>query len=99
MAGRVDGKSIVITGAGSGMGRVFAIGLAREGATVGVLDLRQDAAEAVCSELADEGLRGIPLAADVSKRDQVSAALDAFTGETVGWTYCSTTPASTSRCT
>ena len=32
MAGRVAGKGIVITGAGSGMGRAFALGLAREGA-------------------------------------------------------------------
>jgi len=78
MTGRVDGKAIIITGAGSGMGRVFALGLAREGATVGVLDLRKDAAEAVCDELAAEGLKGIPLAADVSRRDQVTLAFDAF---------------------
>jgi meso-butanediol dehydrogenase / (S,S)-butanediol dehydrogenase / diacetyl reductase len=78
MPARVQDKSIIITGAGSGMGRVFALGLAREGATVGVLDLRADAAEAVCAELRDEGLTGIPLAADVSRRDQVAAAFDAF---------------------
>jgi meso-butanediol dehydrogenase/(S,S)-butanediol dehydrogenase/diacetyl reductase len=82
MSGRVKGKNIVITGAGSGMGRVFALGLAREGATVGVLDLRDDAAEAVCAELRDEGLTGIALAADVSRRDQVTAAFDAFVAET-----------------
>jgi meso-butanediol dehydrogenase / (S,S)-butanediol dehydrogenase / diacetyl reductase len=81
MTGRVDGKAIIITGAGSGMGRVFALGLAREGATVGVLDLRKDAAEAVCDELASEGLKGTPLAADVSRRDQVAAAFDAFVEE------------------
>jgi meso-butanediol dehydrogenase/(S,S)-butanediol dehydrogenase/diacetyl reductase len=81
MSGRVNGKAIVITGAGSGMGRTFALGLAREGAIVGVLDLRREAAEAVCKELADEGLRGIPLTADVSKRDEVSAAFDAFVDE------------------
>lgn len=82
MSARVKGKSIIITGAGSGMGRVFALGLAREGATVGVLDLRKDAAAAVCAELRDEGLTGIPLAADVSRRDQVIAAFDTFVEET-----------------
>ena len=82
MSGRVDGKSIIITGAGSGMGRVFALGLAREGATIGVLDLREQAASAVCDDLAAEGLTGIPLAADVSKRDQVVAAFDAFVRQT-----------------
>jgi meso-butanediol dehydrogenase / (S,S)-butanediol dehydrogenase / diacetyl reductase len=81
MSGRVEGKSIIVTGAGSGMGRAFALGLAREGAIVGVLDLRKEAAEAVCDELAAEGLRAVPLAADVSRRDLVSAAFDAFIAE------------------
>ena len=78
MSGRVEGKRIIITGAGSGMGRAFALGLAREGATVGVLDLAMDAAARVVDELAAEGLTGIALSADVSKRDEVVAAFDAF---------------------
>jgi meso-butanediol dehydrogenase/(S,S)-butanediol dehydrogenase/diacetyl reductase len=84
MSGRVDGKAIIITGAGSGMGRVFALGLAREGATVGVLDLRLEAAESVCEELAGEGLKAIPLFADVSKREQVTAAFDTFVEQVGG---------------
>jgi meso-butanediol dehydrogenase/(S,S)-butanediol dehydrogenase/diacetyl reductase len=82
MAGRVQGKNIIVTGSGSGMGRAFALGLAREGATVGVLDLREAAARSVCDELAGEGLKAIPLTADVSKRDQVVAAFDAFVEQT-----------------
>lgn len=78
MAGRVEGKAIIITGAGSGMGRAFSLRLAREGATVGVLDVRKEASEEVCQELTAAGHKGIPLAADVSKRDQVSAAFDRF---------------------
>ena len=78
MPGRVEDKRIVITGAGSGMGRAFALAMAREGGTVGVLDLREKAARSVCDELAAEKLVGIPLTADVSKRDQVVAAFDSF---------------------
>lgn len=78
MSGRVDGKAIIITGAGSGMGRAFALGLAREGAVVGVLDRDSHSAEAVCDEMALEGLTGLPLTADVSQRDQVAAAFDSF---------------------
>jgi meso-butanediol dehydrogenase / (S,S)-butanediol dehydrogenase / diacetyl reductase len=78
MPGRVEGKNIIVTGAGSGMGRSFALGLAREGATVGVLDLREDAARTVCDELEGEGLEAVPLTADVSRRAQVVAAFDAF---------------------
>ncbi|HYU65168.1 MAG TPA: SDR family oxidoreductase [Jatrophihabitantaceae bacterium] len=80
MAGRVDGKAIVISGAGSGMGRAFALGFAREGATVGVLDVNEAAAESVSSELA--AIEGAPaavtLTADVSKRGDVATALDRF---------------------
>jgi meso-butanediol dehydrogenase/(S,S)-butanediol dehydrogenase/diacetyl reductase len=78
MAGRVAGKGIVITGAGSGMGRAFAIGLAREGAFVGVLDLDPAKAEAVVAEIVAESGSAVALSADVSKRDQVVAALDTF---------------------
>ncbi len=82
MAGRVAGKAIIVTGGGSGMGRSFALALAREGAVLGVLDLRLDAAQAVVDELAAEGLEGMALQADVSKRDQIVAAFDAFVART-----------------
>jgi meso-butanediol dehydrogenase/(S,S)-butanediol dehydrogenase/diacetyl reductase len=78
MSGRVEGKAIIVTGAGSGMGRCFALGLAREGALVGVLDLKLDAATRVCEEIAAEQLSAVPLTADVSKRDEVVAAFDSF---------------------
>ena len=84
MPGRVEGKRIIVTGAGSGMGRAFALGLADEGATVGVLDLREDAAKAVCAELSAEGRSGFPLTADVSKRGQVVAAFDSFVEQAGG---------------
>jgi meso-butanediol dehydrogenase / (S,S)-butanediol dehydrogenase / diacetyl reductase len=74
--GRVTAKSIVVTGAGSGMGRAFAIALAKEGATVGVLDLDGESVTRVCAEIAEGAT--VPLVADVSKRAEVAAALDAF---------------------
>jgi len=78
MAGRVTGKCVVITGAGSGMGRAFALALAREGAFVGILDLDPAKAQAVVGEVEAESGRALALAADVSKRDEVVSALDAF---------------------
>ncbi len=82
MAGRLGGKAIVVSGAGSGIGRAFAVGLAREGATVGVLDLNADAAQMVCAEVRAESGEAVPLRADVSKRAEVVAALDKFVAET-----------------
>jgi meso-butanediol dehydrogenase/(S,S)-butanediol dehydrogenase/diacetyl reductase len=75
---RVPGKAIVVTGAGSGMGRAFALALAREGATVGVLDLDGAAAERVRDEVTGAGGAAVALVADVSRRADVAAALDEF---------------------
>ncbi len=86
MAGRVAGKAIVITGAGSGMGRAFALGFAREGATVGVLDVNGTAAESVCADIAaiDDAPRAVALTADVSRRTDIATALDRFVAEVGG---------------
>jgi meso-butanediol dehydrogenase/(S,S)-butanediol dehydrogenase/diacetyl reductase len=81
MAGRLAGKAIIVTGAGSGMGRAFAMGLAREGATVGVLDVNEDAVQIVCAELGAESLEAVPLRADVSRRDEVVNAFGGFVAE------------------
>lgn len=75
MTGRLAGKAVVVTGAGSGMGRAIVTAFASEGAHVGVLDLRLDAAGAVAAEIGD---RAVPLTANVSVRAEVVAALDAF---------------------
>lgn len=78
MAGRIAGKAVVITGAGSGIGRAFALALAGEGATVGVLDRDESAAEQVRAEVESASGAAFALHADVSVRSQVAAALDAF---------------------
>jgi meso-butanediol dehydrogenase / (S,S)-butanediol dehydrogenase / diacetyl reductase len=75
---RVAGKRIIITGAGSGMGRAFAGALAREGATVGVLDRDAGAATAVCDEIKAAAGEAMPLVADVSERQEVAAAFESF---------------------
>lgn len=80
--GRVEGKAIVVTGAGSGMGRAFALAMAREGATVGVLDRDGASAQRVCDEIGGTRSSTMPLTADVGRRDQMSAALDVFVAQT-----------------
>jgi 3-oxoacyl-[acyl-carrier protein] reductase len=71
-AGRLEGKIAVVTGAGGGFGEGIAKLFAEEGAKVGVLDLRADAAERVAAEL---GANAVALAADVTSREQMDAAV------------------------
>jgi meso-butanediol dehydrogenase/(S,S)-butanediol dehydrogenase/diacetyl reductase len=77
MAGRVDRKRILITGAGSGMGRTIAIALAGEGARVTLFDLNAEAADAVRGEIEATGGSAIAVSGNVVSRDDVAAAVAA----------------------
>lgn len=70
--GRMAGKIAIVTGAGGGFGEGIAKMFAAEGAKVGVLDLRADAAERVAAEI---GENAVALAADVTSRAQMEAAV------------------------
>ncbi|ALG85932.1 3-oxoacyl-ACP reductase [Gordonia phthalatica] len=67
MSESLDGRVAVVTGAGAGLGRAEAIGLARDGATVIVNDLQQalDASD-VFDEIAALGGKAVPVAGDIS---------------------------------
>ncbi len=83
---RFTARTAIVTGAGQGIGRAVASLLAREGATVGVLDVNGDraaeAAEAISADpaAADSGGRAFALAADVTDDASASAASAAFAG-------------------
>jgi NAD(P)-dependent dehydrogenase (short-subunit alcohol dehydrogenase family) len=74
---RLEGKVAVVTGGGSGIGEAAARRFAAEGAAVGVLDYRRDAAEAVVEAIRSAGGRAEPLGADVRDEGQVKAAIEA----------------------
>ena len=73
--GRVDGKVALITGGGSGIGAAACRTLAREGASVAVVDYRLEAAEAVADELRAGGAKAIALKADVRVEADMRAAV------------------------
>jgi 3-oxoacyl-[acyl-carrier protein] reductase len=72
----VQDRVALVTGAAQGIGAAIAHRLAQGGANVGVLDLNIDSARKVADEIKAAGGSAIALEADVSKRDQIQAAVD-----------------------
>ena len=70
---RLQGKTAIVTGAGSGIGRAIALCLAREGADVVLPDIKLPGAKAVAAEIARLGRRAVAVKTDVSKAAQVAA--------------------------
>jgi NAD(P)-dependent dehydrogenase (short-subunit alcohol dehydrogenase family) len=71
----LDGKSVVITGAGSGVGRASALVFAREGAKVVVADVMDDWAKETVRLVEEEGNTAVVAACDVTQEAQVEAAV------------------------
>ncbi|TFG98362.1 MAG: SDR family oxidoreductase [Myxococcales bacterium] len=80
MAGRLEGKVAVVTGAGSGIGRASALRFALEGAAVVVNDLDPEAAARVVSEIEGAGGRARAAPGDVTKSETAEALADAAVG-------------------
>ena len=74
---RVAGKIVVVTGAGSGIGRAMARRFAQEGAAVAVVDVNDEGARATVDAVAGAGGDSVALHADVSRADEVRAMMEA----------------------
>ncbi|MGC2161826.1 MAG: glucose 1-dehydrogenase [Silvibacterium sp.] len=68
---RLDGKTAIVTGAGSGIGRAIARRFAANGTKVYLVDLRRDRAEETAEQIADDGgVEAIVTPCDVTDGDE-----------------------------
>jgi NAD(P)-dependent dehydrogenase (short-subunit alcohol dehydrogenase family) len=74
---RLAGKTALITGAGSGLGRASALRFAAEGAGIAVVDLDGAAAAATAKAIQDAGGTAVPLQADIVSSDDCAAMVAA----------------------
>jgi NAD(P)-dependent dehydrogenase (short-subunit alcohol dehydrogenase family) len=73
---RLDGKTAVITGASSGLGRAFALALAEAGAAVALAGRRADRLEEARADIEASGQRAIAIPTDVTDPDACQRLVD-----------------------
>lgn len=81
MAGILDGRSGLVTGAGSGIGRASALALAREGAAVTVADVNAETGQETVALIEGAGGRAMFHGCDVSRDADVAGLVAATVAE------------------
>ena len=72
----IENKVALVTGAGQGIGRGIALRLAKEGASLMLVDVNPEGIAAVAAEVEALGRKAATFVANIAERDQVYAAID-----------------------
>jgi NAD(P)-dependent dehydrogenase (short-subunit alcohol dehydrogenase family) len=72
---RLDGKVALVTGGSRGLGLQIAQGLGEAGAAVAITARRQEGLAQACAHLEAQGIRAMSVACDISKHEDVEAAV------------------------
>jgi NAD(P)-dependent dehydrogenase (short-subunit alcohol dehydrogenase family) len=76
LLGRFTDRAVLVTGAGSGLGRSIALRLASEGCAVAGVDVQQEAIEGVMKEAGAFGVPTVAIVADVTDPASVESMVD-----------------------
>ena len=76
MAGRLDGQNAIVSGGAAGAGGAASDLFAREGAHVAIVDIQKEAGEKRAERIIEGGGKAFFVKADVSKAEEVAAAVD-----------------------
>src|ERR1700728_4792528 len=74
---KLNGRTAIVTGAGSGLGRHIAVAFAREGARVAIADLNLAAADSAVAEIKTTGGQAFSVAMDVTVEQSVDEGITA----------------------
>ncbi len=75
MKNQFENRAVLVTGAGTGMGRAVALALASEGAYVTLWGRRKAPLEAVAKEIQESGGSALLQVCDISNPDEIAANL------------------------
>jgi NAD(P)-dependent dehydrogenase (short-subunit alcohol dehydrogenase family) len=78
---RLDGKTAIVTGGGSGIGRAIGVRFAAQGAKIHILDLSFKDAEGTCQQIGAAGGRAEAHVCDVTDQKQVIATFQQLAAE------------------
>ena len=81
MSGRLSGRVVIVTGAGQGIGEVYAHALAAEGASVVATDINEESVKAVADAVVGEGGTATAVGVDVSDEESTRAMTELVVGE------------------
>jgi 2-hydroxycyclohexanecarboxyl-CoA dehydrogenase len=73
----LQGRTVIVTGGGGGIGGATCRRFAESGARVAVMDLRLDAAEAVAGAIRSQGAEALAIECDITNRSSVDSAMRA----------------------